>query len=89
VITPFAFDQFFWGARVKALGLGPDPIPHKNLSVDSLAQAISIAVSDPTIRQRAHQVGQAVGAEDGIGSAVEIVQEYFSETSATERERSA
>ena len=23
VIVPFAFDQSFWGARVKALGLGP------------------------------------------------------------------
>ena len=40
VIVPFVFDQPFWGARVRALGLGPDPIPHKYLTADRLASAI-------------------------------------------------
>ena len=43
VIVPFVLDQPFWGARVKALGLGPDPIPHKNLTADRLARAIHSA----------------------------------------------
>ena len=41
VILPFAFDQAFWGARIKALGLGPAPIPQKHLTADRLADAIS------------------------------------------------
>jgi UDP:flavonoid glycosyltransferase YjiC (YdhE family) len=89
VIIPFAFDQFFWGARVKALGLGPDPIPHKNLSADSLAHALSLAVSDPALRKLANLIGQAVRAEDGAGIAVEFVKAYFGPTIAAARERSA
>jgi sterol 3beta-glucosyltransferase len=53
VIVPFAFDQFFWGARVHALGLGPAPIPRKQLTAARLAGAIHKAVTDPGIRQRA------------------------------------
>ena len=40
VIVPFILDQPFWGARIKALGLGPDPIPQKKLTADRLANAI-------------------------------------------------
>lgn len=68
VITPFAFDQFFWGARVQALGLGPAPIAHKQLTAARLAAAIHKAVTDPGIRQRAHACGQTIRSEDGVGA---------------------
>ncbi len=74
VIVPFILDQPFWGARIKALGLGPDPIPHKKLTVDRLADAIKLAVIDPEIKQRTDSVGTAIRAENGIGNAVKIVQ---------------
>ena len=77
VIVPFVFDQPFWGARVKALGLGPEPIPQKNLTADRLAHAIRIAVTDPGIKQRANAYGAAIRAEDGVGNAVRIIKRYF------------
>lgn len=77
VIVPFLFDQPFWGARVKALGLGPDPIPRKQLTAERLANAISSAVTDRGMKQRASLCGQAVRAEDGAGNAVDIVRHYF------------
>ena len=77
VIVPFVFDQPFWGARIKALGLGPDPIPQKKLTADRLAHAIRIAVTDPGMKQRANSCGEAIRAEDGIGNAVKIIQRYF------------
>ena len=86
VIVPFAFDQSFWGARVKALGLGPEPIPHKNLTADRLAHAISIAVTDRDMRQRARSCGAAIRAENGIGNAVKIIKQYFGEPRVGERE---
>jgi UDP:flavonoid glycosyltransferase YjiC (YdhE family) len=79
VIVPFAFDQFFWGARIKELGLGPDPIPQKDLTADRLAEAIRISVTDAGMRQRANSSGAAIRAENGIGSAVEIIKQYFGE----------
>ncbi|OQE89859.1 hypothetical protein PENNAL_c0013G01328 [Penicillium nalgiovense] len=40
IIIPFFGDQPFWGTMVAAAGAGPNPIPHKDLSVDILAQGI-------------------------------------------------
>ena len=77
VIVPFVLDQPFWGARVKALGLGPDPIPHKKLTADRLAEAIGTAVSDPAIRQQAQAYGAAIRAEDGGGQAVQLIEHYI------------
>jgi len=77
VVIPFIFDQSFWGARIKALGLGPDPIPLKKLTADRLAKAIKIAVTDPGMRQRAISCGEAIRAEDGTGNAVEIIKQYL------------
>jgi len=79
VVVPFVFDQPFWGARVKALGLGPDPIPQKNLTADRLAKAIGMAVSDPKMKQRANSVGAAIRAENGLGNAIKTVKQYFGE----------
>ncbi len=79
MIIPFAFDQFFWGARIKELGLGPDPIPQKDLTADRLAEAIRISVTDAGMKQRANSCGAAIRAENGIGSAVEIIKQYFGE----------
>jgi sterol 3beta-glucosyltransferase len=79
VIVPFAFDQPFWGARVQALGLGPQPIPRKKLTADRLAQAIGSAVTDPGMRRRASACGKAIRAEDGVGNAVAVIRRYFGE----------
>ena len=77
VIVPFVFDQPFWGARVKAMGLGPEPIPQKRLSAELLAGAIRSAVEDAEMQKRARLVGETIRAEDGVGSAVKIVQRYL------------
>lgn len=87
VIVPFAFDQFFWGARIKSLGLGPDPIPQKKLTADQLAQAIQIAVTDSDMRQRARSCGAAIRAENGTGNAVKIIQRYWGHPQAGEGEQ--
>ncbi|PKO19293.1 MAG: glycosyltransferase [Chloroflexi bacterium HGW-Chloroflexi-10] len=77
IIVPFVLDQPFWGARIKQLGLGPDPIPQKQLTAERLAQAITLAVSDSGMRQRASAYGKAIRAENGVDNAVKIIQQYF------------
>ena len=77
IIVPFVFDQPFWGARVQALGLGPAPIPQKQLTADRLAHAIRIAVTDTEMKQRARAYGAAIHAEDGIGNAVKVIERYW------------
>ena len=77
VVTPFIFDQPFWGARIKALGLGPKPIPQKSLTADRLAGAIRIAVIDRDIKERAGSIGEIIRSENGVEDAVRIVRHYF------------
>lgn len=77
LVLPFVLDQPFWGARLKALGVGPDPIPQKKLSAESLATAIHTAVTDSAMQARAKATGQAIRAENGLANAVKITQHYF------------
>ncbi len=71
IVVPFSVDQPFWGSRVTALGVGPEPIPRKRLTADGLAAALRIAVGDAAMRARAEDLGSRIRAEDGIARAVE------------------
>jgi sterol 3beta-glucosyltransferase len=77
IIVPFMGDQPFWGKRVADLGVGPRPIPRKKLGAAELAGAISAAVSDPALRQRAHDLGQRLRAEDGVAVAVGLIERFL------------
>ncbi len=74
ILVPFFADQPFWGQRVAELGVGPDPIPRKKLTVERLAKAIQTVVTDLEMRHRATEVGAKIQSEDGVTRAVEIIQ---------------
>jgi sterol 3beta-glucosyltransferase len=75
IIIPFFGDQFFWGQRVAELGVGPEPIPRKQLTFERLAQAISQALTDEGMRISAANLGSKIQGENGVASAVSIIQE--------------
>lgn len=74
IIIPFFGDQPFWGQRVADLGVGPQPIPRKQLTVERLAQALQTAIHDSAMRQRARVLGEQIQSENGVQRAVEIIQ---------------
>ena len=73
IVVPFGGDKPFWARRVKALGVGPDPIPRGRLTADNLAHAMPVAVTDESIRKRAAELGKTIHAEDGVGNAIRIL----------------
>jgi UDP:flavonoid glycosyltransferase YjiC (YdhE family) len=75
IVIPFFGDQPFWGQRVAELGVGPEPIPRKRLTVERLAQAMERAVTDETMRRRAAALGTKIQAEDGVARAVAVVEQ--------------
>ncbi len=77
ILVPFTADQPFWGRRIKELGVGPEPIPRKKLTADKLSYAIHTAVTHQPMRQRAAELGKKIRAEDGVGNAVKIIEEYL------------
>ena len=76
IIVPFVFDQFYWGRRISILGVGPEPIPHKELSAKRLAEAITVATTDTQMRQRAAALGERIGAEGGVEEAVRVIHQH-------------
>ena len=77
VVAPFFADQPFWGWRVEQLGAGPKPVMRKKLTAAKLAAAIAQAVGDPQINRKAAALGEKIRAEDGVGSAVQAVEDLF------------
>src|SRR5690606_5868344 len=75
ILIPFFADQYFWAERVRALGVGPRPIPRSRLTAARLADAIRHAVSDRAMRQNAAAFGERIRAEDGVAAAVEAFQQ--------------
>ncbi len=73
VICPFIADQPFWGERVFALGAGPAPIPHKQLTAERLVDAIRSATNDAAMQHSAQTLGQRIREEDGVARAMDII----------------
>jgi sterol 3beta-glucosyltransferase len=82
IIVPFFADQFFWGSRIQALGLGPRPIPKKKLTADALTGAIGSVLSDPGMRERCRAMAARIGAEQGIEAAAAIADRYLRSTTS-------
>jgi sterol 3beta-glucosyltransferase len=76
IVLPFFADQPFWAHRVQALGVGPTPIPRWRLTSARLAAAIRQAVEDQEMRARAAALGERIRAEDGVGTAVRMIEEH-------------
>jgi UDP:flavonoid glycosyltransferase YjiC (YdhE family) len=75
VAAPFVTDQFFWARQMYKQGVAPRAIPHRNLTSDALADAISIALGDRTMRKRAAEVGAIVRSEDGVDGAIAAIEQ--------------
>ncbi|MFY0610709.1 MAG: glycosyltransferase family 1 protein [Hyphomicrobiaceae bacterium] len=73
VVCPVFADQPFFGRRVVQLGVGPEPIPHKNITGERLAAAIGVALTEE-VSARARDVGVEIRKEQGIGRAVDLVE---------------
>ncbi|MFI6574191.1 glycosyltransferase [Nocardiopsis sp. NPDC050513] len=74
VVCPFWGDQPFWARRVHASGVGTAPLRGQDLTEDALARALSRAVRDPLLADRARTLGEAARAEDGTGAALTLAE---------------
>ena len=75
VPVPFLQDEPFWAWRLHDLGVAPPPIDPVLLTAPALAAAMRAALDDPDIRSRAAALGQAMRQEDGVATAVRLVEE--------------
>ncbi len=73
VVLPFAGDQPFWAERLRLLGVAPETTSGRNVDAHSLKLAIN-AAGTTELRNRATALGEKMRAEDGLASAVAIIE---------------
>jgi sterol 3beta-glucosyltransferase len=76
VITPFGWDQAFWGRRCVQLGVSAEPIAIKEIAAEHLAGAIDRVADDGNLRTRAAGLAQAIASERGIENAVAALNRF-------------
>jgi UDP:flavonoid glycosyltransferase YjiC (YdhE family) len=78
LVCPVLGDQGFWAQRVKDLGVGPAPLPVRRLSLDELADRLSMLGREASYRRRAQAVSEELRLEDGVANAVGILEQMSS-----------
>jgi UDP:flavonoid glycosyltransferase YjiC (YdhE family) len=59
--------------RAAKLGATFKPIPRSKLTAENLASAMTTAINDEGMRQRAKVLGEKIEAENGVAQAVKIL----------------
>jgi sterol 3beta-glucosyltransferase len=77
VIVPHGFDQPFWARRVEEVGVGVRCGWCSELTAVELASALETATADAALRQRAGALAERIHAEDGVGQAVALIQDFL------------
>jgi UDP:flavonoid glycosyltransferase YjiC (YdhE family) len=67
---PAIADQFFWGHRLQALGVGPRPLALRHLVQAELADRMGALVEDQRYLERATILANLLAVEDGVANAV-------------------
>ncbi|MBW2264047.1 MAG: glycosyltransferase family 1 protein [Deltaproteobacteria bacterium] len=72
-VMPQIADQYYWGHRMHALGLGPRPVPPKDLTAARLARALN-ELSSPSYRSRAASLSRRIRQENGVEKACSVIE---------------
>jgi len=71
VVVPFFGDQPFWGAMIHKAGAGPEPVPFKKMTEESLADSITTALGaeiQNNVKIMSEKISGEHGAEDAAAS---------------------
>ncbi len=72
--VPQAYDQRYWGRRVRALGCGPAPVRLRSLTPDLLASALRQLTTNSVMAANAKSVGQLLNQEKGLETAANFIE---------------
>ncbi|KAH8743768.1 hypothetical protein F5883DRAFT_722523 [Diaporthe sp. PMI_573] len=75
-VVPFFGDQFFWGEMVARAGAGPKGIPHKDLDVQNLTEALRYCMS-PEASEAAATLSEKMRSDSGVKAAVRSFHKHL------------
>jgi UDP:flavonoid glycosyltransferase YjiC (YdhE family) len=74
VTIPFGLDQPFWARTLHQLGVAGKPLDPNRLTTALLVDTIGSVLNDQTMLQKAAQLGDRIRSEDGVETAVHIIE---------------
>jgi len=77
VVVPHVGDQVYWADRLHRLMAAPAPLPAAKLNADVLAARLREATMSPALRDGARSLAQRMSAEDGLGLALQRLEELL------------
>lgn len=77
VVVAHNADQPYWGKRLSDLGVAPKHLHRRNLTPERLAKRIQKVLDTPAMKERAGVLGKQMESEDGLTTAVEMVESFY------------
>ncbi|OZM72634.1 glucosyl transferase [Amycolatopsis antarctica] len=84
VVVPIFVDHPFWAARMAGLGVAPEGIPGAKLTARRLNRAVTRALEDPRMREKAADIGRYVRSDRGVERACEVLENWAGVAPSTE-----
>jgi UDP:flavonoid glycosyltransferase YjiC (YdhE family) len=75
---PFSVDQFFWAKRLALAGVGPSAPDARHLKEKDVTGLIKDGIENPHYLEKAINLAQKIRQEDGLSTALNIIQTIIS-----------
>ena len=76
VVVAHNADQPYWGKRLSDLGVAPKHLHRRSLTSERLAKRLQQVLATPVMTARAQILGERIEAEDGLTTAVEMIESF-------------
>ncbi|MFN8851192.1 MAG: glycosyltransferase [Inhella sp.] len=77
VVLAYTAEQELWGRELQRLGVAGPPIARRSATVAKLAAALRQVTQSEPMRHNAQALGARLAGEDGVASAVGLIEETF------------
>lgn len=89
VLMPHTAEQSAWAQRLQRIGVAGPAVARRGATVARLAAAIGHCLGSPRLRQTAQAIGLRMAREDGVATAVRLIEERMASAAAGRRPPSA
>jgi sterol 3beta-glucosyltransferase len=77
VVVAHIIDQFFWGEKLRRMGVAPALMNRRAATPAKVAAAIRNVLDTPSMHAAATEAGRELQAENGVSAAVRIIENRF------------
>jgi UDP:flavonoid glycosyltransferase YjiC (YdhE family) len=82
MVVPLLLDQFYWGQRIKELGIGPGSVKMKIPSRSHLEEKVLDLVNNPAYKENAARLGEQIRDEKGLEEVCKHIESFASSLAA-------